>query len=442
MLVSVQVDAALVGEDSCRRRQEPAKSFSLTKSFTSQDCGVGAAAEELSSQDRRSCREQYSHQSQRAGWLGLPVSFLQQMAVCGRCAVCNVFAKVQNLWRKLKRAMKKVASKLSSIKRRLFGYSYASSSVRRQMKERIDSYFPESGASMLELSEASNMEQLEVEEAEQDAEAMQHERMVEEHLIEHLRNKPAAAVDQHLALLQSRLDEMERGEEELLRSTQREFTDKLAANRQKLEEQLPIALNNKDCQKVMQASMESKVLQLTLYITFPDLVSAILHAVVGNFVGALHALVPEISISAIPTGGHPEDLDVERCLDAVRDARQPYLDACTHEQPLLACTARTFQRLMQGALSQQWWPLMHNEEGTPGSIDLGYKYDELMNALACSSKGSCLEKGLTDLESEDYCAWIGAWSCVSSRNAFYAAIACVRRYSAQISASNVGLQAV
>ena len=65
-----------------------------------------------------------------------------------------------------------------------------------------------------------------------------------------------------------------------------------------------------------------------------------------------------------------------------------------------------------------------------------------MNALACSSKGSCLEKGLTDLESEDYCAWIGAWSCVSSRNAFYAAIACVRRYSAQISASNVGLQAV
>ena len=28
---------------------------------------------------------------------------------------------MQNLWRKLKRAMKKVASKLSSIKRRLFG---------------------------------------------------------------------------------------------------------------------------------------------------------------------------------------------------------------------------------------------------------------------------------------------------------------------------------
>ena len=27
--------------------------------------------------------------------------------------------------------------------------------------------------------------------------------------------------------------------------------------------------------------------------------------------------------------------------------------------------------------------------------------DELMDALACSSKGSCLEKGLGDLDSED-----------------------------------------
>ncbi|CAE7650656.1 ada, partial [Symbiodinium pilosum] len=124
-------------------------------------------------------------------------------------------------------------------------------------------------------------------------------------------------------------------------------------------------------------------------------------AVIGNLIGALHALVPEISIVAVPTGGHMEDVHVERCLEAVRDARQPYLDICTHEQPLAACTARTFQRLMQGALSQKWWPLIHNAEGTPGSIDLGYKYDELMDALACSSKGSCLEKGLGDLDSED-----------------------------------------
>lgn len=28
-----------------------------------------------------------------------------------------------------------------------------------------------------------------------------------------------------------------------------------------------------------------------------------------------------------------------------------------------------------GALSQQWWPLMHNEVGTVGSIDLGYDYE-------------------------------------------------------------------
>lgn len=49
---------------------------------------------------------------------------------------------------------------------------------------------------------------------------------------------------------------------------------------------------------------------------------------------------------------------------------------------------------MEKALSERWWPLMHNAEGTFGSIDLGYKYDELMNSLRCSSQSSCLEKGL------------------------------------------------
>ena len=67
------------------------------------------------------------------------------------------------------------------------------------------------------------------------------------------------------------------------------------------------------------------------------------------------------------------------------------------EQPLMACTTRTYQRIMENALSEQWWPLMHNSEGTFGSIDLGYKYDELMNSLRCSSKGSCVEKGLDHL---------------------------------------------
>ena len=105
--------------------------------------------------------------------------FDPRMAVCGRCAVCNAFAKapydhrglvsgsvrreVQKLWQQLKSAMKKVASKLRSIKRKLFGhsenfglvqtaqalavkqsiaggYAYASESVRLKMKERIDGY--------------------------------------------------------------------------------------------------------------------------------------------------------------------------------------------------------------------------------------------------------------------------------------------------------------
>ncbi|CAE7650673.1 unnamed protein product, partial [Symbiodinium pilosum] len=64
-----------------------------------------------------------------------------------------------------------------------------------------------------------------------DAEAVKHERLVEEHLTKHLKNKPAAAVDEHMALLQSKLDEMEKNEQATLRTAQQEFMAKAAANR-------------------------------------------------------------------------------------------------------------------------------------------------------------------------------------------------------------------
>ena len=35
-----------------------------------------------------------------------------------------------------------------------------------------------------------------------------------------------------------------------------------------------------------------------------------------------------------------------------------------------------------GALSQQWWPLMHNDRGTYGSIDLGYHRRSLVSLFA------------------------------------------------------------
>lgn len=36
----------------------------------------------------------------------------------------------------------------------------------------------------------------------------------------------------------------------------------------------------------------------------------------------------------------------------------------------------------RGALSQQWWPLKHDEHGTTvGSIDLGYKYASRLSDL-------------------------------------------------------------
>ncbi|CAE7294463.1 unnamed protein product [Symbiodinium necroappetens] len=226
------VEVAMVCHPNPAIEWGPDASKQVDAALADEDCGV-EAAEGLSSQDRQNCQEQYSEQSQRASWLGLPVAFLQQMAVCGRCAVCNAFAKVQKLWQHLKSAMKKVASKLRSIKRKLFGYAYASASVRQKMKERIDGYFPQNGhgssSSALQLSQDTQLGPGQLEDADE-TQQMQHERLVEEHLTVHLKSKSAEEVEQHLVLLQSKLEEMERSEEELLRSTRRDFMAKVAAN--------------------------------------------------------------------------------------------------------------------------------------------------------------------------------------------------------------------
>eukprot|EP00438_Fugacium_kawagutii_P008746 Skav206789 [mRNA] locus=scaffold1990:46374:51998:- [translate_table: standard] len=94
--------------------------------------------------------------------------------------------------------------------------------------------------------------------------------------------------------------------------------------------------------------------------------------------------------------------DQKKCKEQSATAeKRAAWERSAHEEPLMACTARTYQRIMQNALSEQWWPLMHNAEGTFGSIDLGYDYNELMKSLRCASKESCLEKGLDHLGKED-----------------------------------------
>ena len=148
--------------------------------------------------------------------------------------------------------------------------------------------------------------------------------------------------------------------------------------------------------QVLGTSVTGSTLTSTLTVSFPNIASAILSAVLLNFAGALYALIPGVYLSATPKGFQRFG-SVDRCLDALRQDQIQLLDSCSNEEPLMACTTQTYQRIMENALSQKWWPLMHNAEGTFGSIDLGYKYDELMNSLKCSSQRSCLEKGLDHL---------------------------------------------
>ncbi|CAE7510202.1 ada [Symbiodinium natans] len=360
-------------------------------------------AEDLSASDRRNCREQYNATFKRASWLGVPAAFLQQMAVCGRCTVCAAFAKVRSLWQKIKMAVRKVVAKLQAIKQYLFGYSYAPSSVREEMQQRFDAYFPTShqNSSLLEAHEADT------------AEEADHLRMVEDALWKQLATKPQAEAERHLSLLQQKLEQAELGEEELLAKARHNVESETVKQQQQFEQKLPGMKHNKDCREVLEASSRSVVLSLSLVVAFPNIGAAIVHAVSLNIVGALHSLIPSVSITASPSNGLLRS-STDRCLEALREAREPYLDKCTHEAPLMACAARTYQRLMQGALSQQWWPLMHNAAGTFGSIDLGYSYDSLMSSLKCAGKGSCLDMGLADLEKEER-SWGHAGSQLHSK---------------------------
>ena len=105
-------------------------------------CGFDSDDQDLSSNDEN-CKQQAARTNKRASYLGVPTAFVRQMVVCGRCTVCTAFQKVKSLWKKIKAAVKKVVDRLASVKRSLFGYSYAPSSVRNEMQERFDGFFPE-----------------------------------------------------------------------------------------------------------------------------------------------------------------------------------------------------------------------------------------------------------------------------------------------------------
>lgn len=347
-------------------------------------CGLDDKdADELGG-DNEKCNQQAAATKKRAAYLGIKPTYLRQLVVCGRCTVCTVFEKVRNLWKKIKAAVQKVVDKLRSVKTALFGYSYAPAFVRSEMQQRFDGFFPEDDGS----ARSSSLLQ-------EDEHEITEEK-VEKALHDHLAGKPDKFVQNHLSLLQRNLEEVEQHEEELMRDAMRRLRDQTQKSQQMFEQKLPEIINNKHCQEALGTSATGSSLTSTLTVSFPNVASAILNAVLLNFAGALYALIPGVYISATPHGFESVG-SVDRCLEALQKNQLPLLDSCAQEQPLMACTTRTYQRIMENALSEQWWPLMHNSEGTFGSIDLGYKYDELMNSLRCSSKGSCVEKGLDHL---------------------------------------------
>lgn len=390
------LDLAITCIPSRKKRWGPSASDQVEQVLDAEDCGLGDGADGLSKKEKKDCKGLYAKQNKRASFLGVPVAFLQQLAVCGRCTVCEAFAKVKDLWKKLKKAASKVVSKLKQAKQYLFGFSYAPEEVREGMKQRFDTYFPPTPGHA--STESSALETAQTGSDEED-----HEQMLHDALMKHLEGKSPELIQEHLSLLEQRLKEADIQEDDQLDAAKKEFHGRAAEARRSLEEELPTLLGNKECQQLVASSLVSQVLTITLYAELPNIVNAALSLVMGNIHGALHSLIPKIYLHAAPhLGGDVSTVTIDNCLKAMRQQRKPLLDACTHEQPLLSCTARTFQRLMEGALSQQWWPLRHNEKGTTsGSINLGYKYDDLMTSLQCSTKGSCLEQSLSKLENQE-----------------------------------------
>ena len=97
------------------------------------------------------------------------------------------------------------------VKTRFFGYSYAPSSVRKEMQERFDRIFPE------DASSASSFGQSFLQQDQQDEQEMTEEKVsekVEEAFNAHFSGKSEQFIQHHLSLLQLRLQELEQNEED------------------------------------------------------------------------------------------------------------------------------------------------------------------------------------------------------------------------------------
>lgn len=77
---------------------------------------AGALPSQLSFEPRA-----FTRLNKRSSFLGVPVAFLQQLGTCGRCTICETFAKVKGLWTKLKSAAKRVVNGMRRAKEHLFG---------------------------------------------------------------------------------------------------------------------------------------------------------------------------------------------------------------------------------------------------------------------------------------------------------------------------------
>eukprot|EP00930_Biecheleria_cincta_P038932 TRINITY_DN26776_c0_g1_i1.p1 TRINITY_DN26776_c0_g1~~TRINITY_DN26776_c0_g1_i1.p1 ORF type:complete len:846 (+),score=149.04 TRINITY_DN26776_c0_g1_i1:64-2601(+) len=183
----------------------------------------------------------------------------------------------------------------------------------------------------------------------------------------------------HLSMMQVSMDQFEGSGDlhRLLLELQVNQTESLW--KQKME-QLQPALETRQCQQAFASMQNHRTFDFSINIEFPDLAEAAISAITGSPGGVLKALLPEVLLMAIPKLNlESQKNKVDECLRLVESDFHD--ETCFDERPFLACTTRTLQKVLTGAMQGKWWPI---------GDKLDAQFSKSMRSIKSATDGTCL----------------------------------------------------
>jgi hypothetical protein len=326
----------------------------------------------------------------------IPVRYMTNMMVCGKCAVCSAFARVRSLWLGLKHSINQVLKKIGLFILGATGSVHADKKTIAAMSTRISELISHAkdtpGTSVLEVGSSSWPVATTRRQLAWNASAEDKDQFIESALLEAMHNMTKEEKLNHLSKVETALQETDKLEESILNSGFSKQMVALKYRKAQLTRALPNLLSTPECQRALDGMNIKATLEIAVNIEFPDLSEALMNAALGSPAGALLALIPEVLMMAIPKENKALKAETMRdCLDMLNNQQQDFLETCSHERPVMACVARTYQRILGKALWEKWFPV---DDKVKNPL-------EANRAIMAVSQHSCLENRIKDVEKEE-----------------------------------------